>query len=69
MPTEDQRLVGTIVMDVLAAVPVMARDESPEETTPEYEASTAADANNPLADIQAFNLHNYYIRMSPRGRR
>jgi hypothetical protein len=27
----------------------------------EYDENTAAQANNPLADMRAFNLHNYYI--------
>ena len=43
------------------AVPAFAGSEAPETAAGDAEPSAAANANNPLADMRAFNLHNYYI--------
>ena len=46
--------LGLILVSLmLVAAPVIAQDKSA--------ASDAAQANNPLANMTAFNLHNYYI--------
>jgi hypothetical protein len=42
-------------------MPAFAQTEEPGDAAPAAESSAAANANNPLADIQAFNLHNYYV--------
>lgn len=43
--------VAALLLSVIAA-PVSAQDDA---------ASASADANNPLADVTAFNIQNYYI--------
>jgi hypothetical protein len=43
------------------ATPSLGQTEGSGESASGSEASAAANANNPLADIRAFNLHNYYI--------
>lgn len=50
--------IVTVVVAVVAAAPVQA--QAPAEGDGAT-APSAVDANNPLADFQAFNLHNYYV--------
>jgi len=55
----------SVIAGFLAAycctVPAFAGSEAPETAAGDAEPSAAAEANNPLADMRAFNLHNYYI--------
>ena len=48
----------TVFLTAAAAVPVNAQEQAAEATT---KAPSAAEANNPLAKFQAFNVHNYYV--------
>lgn len=45
----------------LWAVPSQAQDQATSEAENPDAADAAAQANNPLANFTAFNLHNYYI--------
>ena len=47
-----------IFLAVASAAPVNAQEQAAEATTT---APSAAEANNPLAKFQAFNVHNYYV--------
>ena len=49
----------TIALGAASAAPSMA--QSPAEGDSAKAAAQAADANNPLAKTQAFNLHDYYV--------
>ncbi len=51
---------STLVI-VLVALPMTAEEDPPAKTPTDDSVSASAAANNPLADIQAFNLHNYYV--------
>ena len=55
----------SVIAGFLAAccctVVAFAGSEAPETAAGDAEPSAAANANNPLADMRAFNLHNYYI--------
>ena len=59
------RVRASVIAGFLAAycctVPAFAGSEAPETAAGDAEPSAAAEANNPLADMRAFNLHNYYI--------
>lgn len=44
-------IIVALLFALLPVLPICAQDE----------AAAAAQANNPLANIKAFNLHNYYI--------
>jgi hypothetical protein len=49
-------------MIILAcSIPAFGQTDKPASSAPAAEPSAAANANNPLADMKAFNLHNYYI--------
>ena len=47
----------------LCSMAVQAQDQAASETdmTDSANSSASAQANNPLANFTAFNLHNYYI--------
>jgi hypothetical protein len=49
--------IGVIALS--CTIPAFGQDKETNETG--AETSAAANANNPLADIKAFNLQNYYI--------
>jgi len=48
-------LVAAILLMGLAVSPVVAQENAADE------AVSAANANNPLADMVAFNIQNYYM--------
>jgi hypothetical protein len=53
--------LATALMVVCCAAPAFGQTETQHESAQDSETSAAANANNPLADMRAFNLHNYYI--------
>ena len=53
--------LATGMMVICCAAPAFGQTETQHESAQDSETSAAANANNPLADIRAFNLHNYYI--------
>jgi hypothetical protein len=56
-----KQLATSLLAAVCCTMPAFAQTEEPGDAAPAAESSAAANANNPLADIQAFNLHNYYV--------
>ena len=48
-------------MRAVFSIPAFGQEASSEEGESSSEPAAAANANNPLADMQAFNLQNYYI--------
>lgn len=46
-----------LILGLLVSAAVVCAQEAPKQA---IDASTMAKANNPLADMNAFNLHNYY---------
>ena len=49
------------LMVICCAAPAFGQTETQHESAQDSETSAAANANNPLADMTAFNLQNYYI--------
>lgn len=56
-----QAIAEQVSTEPVGAKQVNAEQASDQPDTTESKASFAAQANNPLANMQAFNLHNYYI--------
>lgn len=54
-------LNGQAIAEQVSTEQVNAEQASEQADITESKASIAAQANNPLANMQAFNLHNYYI--------
>ncbi len=54
-------LVGAALVVGCCSMPALGQDASSEESAPGSDPAAAANANNPLADMRAFNLHNYYV--------
>ena len=50
-----------ILLVAALAVPVNAQEQAAKPATTAPAAPSSAEANNPLAKFQAFNVHNYYV--------
>ena len=52
---------GQVIAEQVSEEPASTEQAAAEPAITESKASIAAQANNPLANMRAFNLHNYYI--------
>jgi hypothetical protein len=55
------KLAAAVLVLVCGLNPAFGQEDPSAGSAPGDDGAAAANANNPLADMRAFNLHNYYV--------